>query len=119
MERIGTAQMIQTTNAAGATVKAWDLRPFGGDTLQLGLVSSPLPPAGTTADRTLSNGRILRVDVSNGDVYEVKAGDPPPTVGPTGGPAAMMSGGGLLRSPMMLAALAGIAFAFFGRKRRR
>ena len=118
MERIGTAQLTQTTNASGATVKAWDLRPFGGDLLHLGLVSTPMPPGGTTADRTLSNGRILRVDVSNGDVYEVKAGDPPPTVGPTGGPAATM-GGGMFRSPMILAAIAGIAFAFLGRRKRR
>ena len=117
MERIGTAQMIQTTNAAGATVKAWDLRPFGGEPLQLGLVSSPLPPAGTTVDRTLPNGRILRVEASSGDVYEVKASDPPPTVGPTGG--TKIGAAGFFRSPMLLAALAGIAFAFFGRKRRR
>jgi hypothetical protein len=116
MERIGTAIIVQTLNSTGAVVKAWDLRPFGGDLLHVGLAESPLPPAGTTSDRTLANGRILRVDVGEGGVFEVKAGDPPPTLGPIGGPKATM--GGLLGKPLFLAIAAGVLFAFMGRRRR-
>lgn len=126
MQPLGVATLIQMTNSTGATVKAWDLRPFGGEPLQLGLASSPLPPPGTTVDRQVSGGRTIRVDVNTGEVSLVSAGGgaagavaavesgtaPPPSVGPVGGPPARP---GL--SPFMLAALAGVAWALFFRRR--
>lgn len=117
MESLGTAQMIELQNVTGATVKAWDLRPFGGDPLQLGLVSSPLPPAGSTTDRTLKSGAIIRIDTGTGEVFSVTKADPAPALGPPGGPPRRAAMFGL--SPMMLAALAGVAWAVFFRKKRR
>lgn len=119
MKALGQAKLVQTTNSTGATVKAWDLTPFGGTLLQLGLVNSPLPPEGTTVDRTLPNGRILRVEVASGGVFEVKASDPPPTVGATGG--VPMKAAGFFAGPRAMALVAGVVVAWwmFGRRRRR
>lgn len=122
MERLGSAQLIQVKNATGATVKAWDLRPFGGEPLQLGLVSSPMPPAGSTTDRTLANGAVLQIDLASGDVFQkanprvdpaAAAAEPPPTVGPVGGPPPKPK-----MSPFVLAALAGAALFFLKGGRR-
>ncbi len=119
MKALGTAKLVQTTNDAGAVVKAWDLRPFGGNLLHLGLVSSPLPPQGTTTDRTLPNGRVLRIDTSSGAVFEVESGDEAPAVGPPGG--VPMKGPGVLAGGRGLAIIVGILFAFWklrGKRRR-
>lgn len=120
MNALGQAKLVQTTNSTGAVVKAWDLRPFGGNLLELGLVNTPLPPAGTMVDRTLPGGRILRIDASSGGVFEVSATAAPPTIGPTGGPLMRPSAGNAMRSPTTLAILAGLFFAWWkwGRKRR-
>lgn len=119
MKALGQAKLVQTTNSTGALVKAWDLRPFGATLLELGLVTSPLPPPGTMVDRTLPSGRILRIDVAGGGVFEVTAEAPPPTIGKTGGVAIRSSGAGIA-SPKMLALVAGLFFAWWkwGRKRR-
>lgn len=116
MQSLGTAQLIELPHSTGATVKAWDLRPFGGEPLQLGLTTSPLPPAGSTTDRTLSSGAIIRIDTGTGEVWSVTKADPAPALGPPGGPPRRSVFG---LSPQMLAVVAGIAWALFFRKKRR
>lgn len=119
MNALGRAQLIELRHSTGQMVKAWDLRPFGGDPLQLGLTTSPLPPAGSTVDRSLSSGRVLRIDTSTGDVWEItpaQAVAEPPVIGPPMGPPPPPRSP--LRNPMVMAVLAGAAWAWW-RKRRR
>lgn len=79
MKAIGKAQLIDVAHSSGVPSKAWDLKPFGGPEVFMGAKTQPLPATDTFVDR---GG--LRLNARNGDVFQLEAGDPPPTVGSTG-----------------------------------
>jgi hypothetical protein len=106
MKPIGTAVLIPVAHSSGVASKAWDLKPFGGPEVFMGSEKMPLPATDTFVDRG-----PLRLNAKNGDVFRLEAGDPPPTVGPSGklgafnlrtalivgGVAYLLAGGAFLR----------------------
>lgn len=109
MNYVGTAQLIQYKHSTGAQAQGWAMNPWiPSYILHMGLLGAQLPPPGSTVDRGL-----FRIDTSNGAVFKLVPGDPPPAIGPTGGPGAIKAGFGL--SPIVILVIA--AAAFFGRKR--
>ena len=78
MKLSGKADLIPVDHVNGPS-KAWNLKPFGGPEVFMGLQTQPLPATDTFVDRG-----ALRLNARNGDVYILEPGDPPPTVGKTG-----------------------------------
>lgn len=118
MEHIGVAGLVTYNNLPSDREPShgWNLKPFGGGVVHLGFESSPMPPSGTIVDRTVGNGKIISVDVGSGEVFLRHAEDPPPTVGPIGGPPTSKL------PPMnkvLLVAAAGLALSYFLKKHRR
>lgn len=116
MNRIGKAQLITYKHSTGIQAQGWALNPWIPNlVLHMGAAGSPLPPPGSTVDRGM-----LRIDTGTGDVYQLVAGDPPPKLGPTGGPTQPGAGiSGALKRPLTLVVVAVAAWLAWKTIRKR
>lgn len=104
MNYLGKAKLVESRHASGQRVKSWDLSQWGGPLVFMGPVGQALP--GGTTDRG-----TLRLETATGRVFNLEAGDPPPSTGTVG----------YTQRPLNLLTLVGVVGAslLLGKMRRR